>query len=765
MCQLSRFLAGLCAVVLATIPAHVRAASNVVVYDEALGGSWDNWSWGTQDLANTSPVHSGSYSIRKLVTNYEGLYLHYYGSLDSSSYTNFSFWIHGGTSGGQYQNLKLQLNGSLVYSVPVPPPVANTWTKQNISLASLPAGSFNEIIFQATYATNAGNVYFDDLVLEAGPPPPAGVVGITVAVDTLKNRHAISPLIYGVAFAGSNDLKELNAPLNRWGGNATTRYNWYLNTANRAADWFFINVPYDSASPGQEADTFVQQSVNGGAQPMLTIPMIEWMPKTRAKTWSYSVAKYGLQQQTEATYSGYQSWASTDAGNGILTNSSTQITWNDPTDAHYLTNSLFQQAWVSHLTNAWGRASNGGVRWYLMDNEPSLWQATHRDVHPVGATMAEIRDKFFDYAEKVKAVDPTALVAGFEEWGWPAYFSSGYDQQHSGATDRATNGGMDYLPWLLQQAHQREVSTGKRLLDLFTVHAYPQGGEYSGSLDSGMQALRNRSTRQLWDTNYVDQSWINDRVMLIPRMKAWVSTNYPGLPIGITEYAWSINESDNHMNGATAQADLLGIFGREGLDLATRWVSPEATTATFRAMKMFRNYDGAKSGFGDTSVSAAGPDPDSVSVFAAARTNDSALTVMVINKQGITNAATTLQITNFIPRSPAQVWQLASTNAITRLADLAFTGNTLSNLLPAQSVTLFVIPAGTRPALRHIGLSTTNTYRFWLDGEVGQRYAILSSSNLSTWTPVLTTQLATASQALSMPLTNRTRLFRAAWVP
>ena len=83
--------------------------------------------------------------------------------------------------------------------------------------------------------------------------------------------------------------------------------------------------------------------------------------------------------------------------------------------------------------------------------------------------------------------------------------------------------------------------------------------------------LRNQSTRQFWDTNYVDPSWINSIIMLIPRMKSWVTNYYPGTKIGITEYNWGA-ESD--ISGATAQADILGIFGREGLDLATRWTTP-----------------------------------------------------------------------------------------------------------------------------------------------------------------------------------------------
>jgi hypothetical protein len=106
----------------------------------------------------------------------------------------------------------------------------------------------------------------------------------------------------------------------------------------------------------------------------------------------------------------------------------------------------------------------------------------------------------------------------------------------------------------------------------------------------------------------VDESWIGsqqeNKVMLIPRMKGWVATYYPGTRIGITEYNWG---AQSHINGATTQADILGIYGREGLDLATRWTTPSNTTPTYKAMKMFRNYDGNKSCFGDTSVNAAGP--------------------------------------------------------------------------------------------------------------------------------------------------------------
>src|SRR4029453_13128640 len=121
----------------------------------------------------------------------------------------------------------------------------------------------------------------------------------------------------------------------------------------------------------------------------------------------------------------------------------------------------------------------------------------------------------------------------------------------------------------------------------------------------------------------VNATWINDKVQLIPPIRNWVATYYPGLKTAITEYNWG---AESHINGATTQADIYGIFGREGLDIATRWTTPDASTPTYKAMKMYRNYDGNRSTFGDTSVAASAPNPDNLSTFAAQRSSDGALT-------------------------------------------------------------------------------------------------------------------------------------------
>lgn len=532
---------------------------------------------------------------------------------------------------------------------------------------------------------------------------------VTVSVDASADRHPIDPRIYGVAYGDAATLSDLRAPVNRLGGNNTSRYNWQVNADNRGSDWYFESIPFAN-TVGEVGDSFVTASRAGGAAPMLTIPMVGWVAKVganRSKLSSFSIAKYGAQ-----TGNDWQWFA--DAGNGVHPGGAL-VAGNDPNDASVPADSLFQQGWAQHLVTTWGTAGAGGVRYYLLDNEPSIWFSTHRDVHPVGPTMQEVRDKAVDYASRLKTVDPSALVVGPEEWGWSGYFYSGFDQQYgsqhgwTSLPDRASHGGADYLPWYLGQLRDASASAGRRLLDVFSVHYYPQGGEFSNDTSTAMQLRRNRSTRSLWDPAYVDETWINDRVELVPRLRGWVAANYPGTKIAITEYNWG---AEDHINGATAQADVLGIFGREGLDMATRWTTPAASTPTYKAMKMYRNYDGAGSGFGDTSVRAQTPDPNTLSAFASVRASDGALTVVVVAKS--LTGATPLSVTaaGFSARGPAQAWQLTAANAITRLPDVAISGGVLGLSSPAE-----------RDALRGSAVSDRRRRVLHRDAVPGPRHA------------------------------------------
>jgi PKD repeat protein len=520
---------------------------------------------------------------------------------------------------------------------------------------------------------------------------------VTISVDAAANRKPINPAIYGVAYATTAQLQELNAPMHRYGGNNTSRYNWQLNADNRGMDWYFQSIAESNATPGARGDDFVTSSGAANAEPMITVPIIEYVAKlgtNRSKLASFDSRIYGAQDDCD------WQWFP-QACNGMK--GGQPVVGNNRLDANVLNSTTLQAAWISHLVQRFGTASSGGVKYYVLDNEYSLWHSTHRDVWPTGATMEQVRDAMIAYSGAIKNVDPGALVVGPEEWGWSGYIFSGYDQQYGSRNgwsflpDRAGHGGMDYLPWLLQELKQRSDIDGRRVIDVFTVHFYPQGGEFWGDdVSAAMQQRRNRSTRSLWDPTYTDETWINDKVQLIPRLRNWVNTYYyPGTPIGITEYNWG---AENHINGATTQADIYGIFGREGLDIGARWTTPATATPTFKAMKMYRNYDGNGATFGNNSVRAISTaNADNLSVFAAERSVDGALTVMVISKVLSGSTPVTVNLANFAPGAAAQVWQLTATNTIARPADVALSAQGFSTSVPAQSVTLFVLPASTAP--------------------------------------------------------------------
>lgn len=535
------------------------------------------------------------------------------------------------------------------------------------------------------------------------------LLSVTIQVDAGAGQHPISPLIYGLNNADSATVSYLNVPLNRAGGNVFSTYNWQQDAANTASDYFYESLSRGDGTPANSSDQTITMTQGAAAQPIVTIPTLGEVAKLgagRAPLSSFSVAKYGPQKATDPFLP--------DAGNGILTNGN-PIVNNDPNDAYIASNVAFQQGWVQHMVDTFGTANNGGVKYYALDNEPSIWFSSHRDVAPNGATMDQVLQDIIAYGNMIKSVDPGAQVQGPEEWGFDGIIYSGADQQyiqtHNFQTnvlpDSMSHGNMQYYPYLLQQLSQYEQAHGTRLLDTLTAHLYPQSNEFLGGESHSLDLLRNRSTRSLWDPNYVDESYINTQVQLIPRLKDWINTYYPGTKIGITEYNWG---NVDHMNGATAEADVLGIMGREGgVYMANMWDYPDyPATANelpgYNAIKLYRNYDGNKSAFGDTSVSTTVPNPDEVAAFSAVRASDGALTIMVDNKNlfdpANPGAMTSIQINlaNFAGNGKAQVWQLAAINpndltksAITQLGDLTVNGNILTISVPQESVTLFVL--------------------------------------------------------------------------
>lgn len=534
------------------------------------------------------------------------------------------------------------------------------------------------------------------LVVVLGSSGPVAAAKLNVTVDSRLDRRLVSPLVYGINFGSPAEFGALPFPVRRWGGNSTTRYSWQNDTHSSASDWFFINTPSSHPNPallpdGSEADLFVTETRLAGAHTVLTVPLIGWTPKDRVKRWSYSVGRYGAQTATECTASGGAFWCAADAGNGVRASDGALLA-ADPLDTSMPIGPSFVVDWVSHLISRFGHAEGNGVRYYALDNEPGLWNSTHRDVHPAPLTYDELWTRTVDYAGAIKTREPQARVLGPVPWGWCEYFYSPADGCGPGP-DRAAHADLPLLEWYLRQVRAHELATQVRLVDLLDIHYYPQsGGALNDDESPAVAAKRLRSLKSLYDASYVDESWVGQPVNLIPRMRALIDANAPGLGLAITEYNFG---GDTGISSALAQAEALAIFGREGVDLATRWVAPAATSRVMDAFRLYLDYDGAGGQVRGMSVRATTADVNRVGAYAL---DDAAgrLQTLLFNKSTTPESVHVALADGF--GGPVSLYRFTAASALGPVGTTTASPAGLDLLLPARSATLAVITRATTDA-------------------------------------------------------------------
>ena len=512
----------------------------------------------------------------------------------------------------------------------------------------------------------------------------SAITGVQFQVDVSSAPHPIHPEIYGLAFADATTIHDLGITVNRWGGNGVTLYNWQLDTGNTASDWYYENIANNAGDPSygtpayrSAADRFFEANHAAGADTLLVLPTIGWTAKDRPAghpfTCGFPVSKYGAQQLVDPY--------DPNCGNGK--DPAGQPLTSDPSNDATAAPPSFERLWLDHLVGRYGAASAGGVRYYSLDNEMMLWDSTHRDAHPAPVSYDEVWKATTDYAPVVRAADPGAYLLGYGSWGVLDLFQSGLDSSTSYA-DRHAHGDQPLAAWYLTQLAAYEQQHGQRLVDCLDVHYYPQGGD----------SLQN--TASLWDASYHDPSWVNDwlgePVRLLPRLAEWIAASYPGTGICISEYNFNLNDPD-HPDAALAEADVLGLFGKYGVRLATYWTTPVGDGGVkhgaYFGLAMLRNFDGAGGRFGDVSVGAASTIPG-VAVYAA--TSTSQLTVLLINKTAQAQAGH-LGIVGFAPGAAAKTYTFAAgAAAIVHGADLAVTDGKLAVSLPARSMAMLVVP-------------------------------------------------------------------------
>ena len=446
------------------------------------------------------------------------------------------------------------------------------------------------------------------LILLSSRPPAA----LVITASTVNPLGPISPYVYG-SNEGNWAKPTRHLTFGRQGGNRMSAYNWETNASNAGSDYQHQNDGYllSENTPGEYPRRAVAEAHANNASFLVTIPMTGYV--SADKNADGDVNK-------TPNYLDVRFHRSLPAKGGAFT-------YPPNTNDKF----VYQDEFAAWLESKFPNRKPGANIWYSLDNEPDLWSGTHPRIHPNATTYAEIIQKSLSYSKAIKAVAPKTLIFGPASYGWGGYVN------FQNAPDA---GGRDFLEFYLDQMKEAEVASGKRLLDVLDIHWYPEvygdGKRIVEQLSTpGIAAARMQATRSLWDPTYVEKSWISDSIgkkpiSLIPRMMEKISKHYPGTKLAFSEYQYG---GGNDISGAIAEADALGIFGREGVFAAALW--PLAGDAAFvdAAFNAFRNYDGQGSHFGDQALRVSNPDPEELGVYGSSFSNGTNRVVFVVTNQ------------------------------------------------------------------------------------------------------------------------------------
>jgi hypothetical protein len=586
------------------------------IYASGLKNAWEDWGWADRVISGPGPAKLD-------FSNYGGWILHH--SSQASDFGALVFRMKAPPELGDFLEIKLTSDVASFEPVSVNSrhvfPEANGWRQVVVPWYELnPYGQpFDGIRLRAYRSLTKNEVLLDSIALagpQAGPIPTREFPTRegTVTIRCSAPATPISPLIYGVA--GKSAAEDMNATSYRFGGNIASRFNWTIgNVWNTAADWYYENVK------GANWTDLLELTIKRKADFAITLPMLGWVARD-GSSYSFPVSVYGPQKETDPDHP--------DIGNGVGRDGN-ELKPGDPQRTSSAAPPELVAKWVE-VIRAESEKRGRSAHSYILDNEPCLWNSTHRDVHPEPLGYDELLDRTIRYGTAIRKADPQAIIAGPAEWGWSNYFWSAKDAAagFSAKPDRRAHGDTPLLDWYLQKLNEYEKKTGVHILDIVDLHFYPQskglfaaGGGGAKNLEA--TRLRIRSTRGLWDPSYVDESWIQDRIYLIPRMKDVILRNYPGRAISIGE--WNFGAED-HVSGGLATAEALGRFAEGGIRSAFYWTAPKQGTPSYWAFRAYRNFDGRGAAFLDHFVPST--TPREISVFASRNASGTHVVAIVL---------------------------------------------------------------------------------------------------------------------------------------
>jgi len=521
----------------------------------------------------------------------------------------------------------------------------------------------------------------------AGTPVEGG--DLRIEVNAGQVVRTISPYVYGV---NSQPAEGTGATVRRMGGNRGTAYNWEIDASSAGSDfnhssdnWSCTSMGYRTCGqPGAQYLEFAAANRRAGWETVASIPLVDYVVADRDGAVPENQKAPSPRWVRSLPHKPTAYAAAPDLGDGTV----------------------YEDEFVNYLVQKAGKAAAGGIKFYALDNEPALWPSTHPRVHPQKTTYAEMAARTIATATQITQIDPSAQVIGATMFGWSEYLSLSDAPDAKAENAKLAGGAGTYIDFFLATMKRAEEQQHRRLVHLLDFHWYPEAKGAKRITDKDVSpktvAARLQAPRSLWDPTYSEKSWIaatwGKPIRLLPWLKERVAANYPGTELAMTEYNYGVGD---HISGGLAQADVLGVLGREGVYLATYWGDgagnqplPPYIKAAFQ---LFRNYDGNGGSYGDTAVSAAPADQNKASVFAAVDSKrGDLLTVLVINKDLRATFTGKIEITppgngKKGMYTQAQVFALDGSGASIRALPAAtIADNQIAYRLPPLSATLFV---------------------------------------------------------------------------
>lgn len=403
---------------------------------------------------------------------------------------------------------------------------------------------------------------------------------LSVRFEPVAGVRPVNPLVFGTndlgTMGGGVDSvtldRDAGVTLRRLGGNAVSTYNWSNGCNNFGKDWrhanmlgvtgYYIGDEAARRAPLSAPAAVHERALAVGARSLVQVPIGDYVaadadgvvtPEERAPSPRWTAVSWrGSKPSSEGTV-------------------------------------VDMPRLLEQLVARCGRAADGGVYAYALDNEPALWHETHPRAHPKRMPIGRFLERATTAAARIKAIDPSARVIGPSFWG-----STAMVDFHDAPDWRGGRGYADMVSMYLDAFRVASARAGVRLLDHLDIHwyAFSDAGNLHDTRDPALASAVLDAPRTLDEPGFIERSWVGRSLgrtatagltlPILPSLRRLIERWYPGTGLAVTEFNYGLLAES-----ALATADALARFVREGVEMAALWGRLEPPLV--EAYRLFRD--------------------------------------------------------------------------------------------------------------------------------------------------------------------------------